>query len=250
MTPCDTFRSSSLLRGATILLTLCTLAACSEQQPTASVPSPAEETTDVVATASSLDAEAARADGRGDTERATAFREAAAGLRLGVRPTTIALSVRGETYRFAAVVTANLEVLADGDTALRRTLVAWRGDRAPVEILRVITLGNQGTFSSEDEPAGSVRARAHGLLVNLERESRWLATAGTAGIAVGDSGGACEPLTRADATFRCVRAVFGVNIDALFRLNGSGPDDGQPAVRVMASTQRVAGVILGSPRNP
>lgn len=230
----------TMLRRLAFLLVVAATTACQDGPP-ATAPAPAD---DLTLTATALDNQAASAEGRGDSERATAFREAAAALRLGVRPSTIAIGVNGELHRFSAVVTANVEVLADQDTALRRTLVAWRGDGAPVEILRVMTLGDEGTFSSEDEPASNPRARAHGLLVNLVRESRWLATAGTAGIADGEIGGACHPLTRADARFRCVRAVFGFRVDGLFRLGGGSPDDGLPAVRVIAETQRVAGVIL------
>ncbi len=238
MTPSKT---SSLLRRSAMLMALAALTACGDS---AVAPSTESDTVDLAATASGFDQEAARATDRGDAERATAFRAAAAALRFGVRPSVIAIGVNGETHRFSAVVTATVEVLADQDTALRRTLVAWRGERGPVEILRVITLGNQGTFSSEEEPASNPRARAHGLLVNLERDSRWLATAGSAGIAIGDTGGACIPLTRGDAALRCVRAVFGFDVDGLFRLGGSAPDEGLAAVRVIAQTQRVSGVII------
>jgi len=236
----------TILRRMVLLSVVAATTACQDGTP-ATAPAAAEN--DLTLTAAALDNQAASAEGRGDSERATAFREAAAALRLGVRPSIIAIGVNGELYRFSAVVTANVEVLVGQDTALRRTLVAWRGDRSPVEILRLTTLGDEGSFSSADEPASNPRAQAQGLLVNLERESRWLATAGTAGIADGDIGGECQPLTRADARFRCVRAVFGFQVDGLFRLGGGSPDDGAPAVRVIAETQRVAGVILSPSQN-
>lgn len=210
------------------------LAACSDNElPTTPT------TDDVVASAASLDAEAGRATSSGDTESATAFRSAAAALRYGVRPSQIAVSVRGETHRYLAVVTAVVEVLADQDTALRRTLVAWEGDQRPVAVLQVATLGDQGSFSSEAEPATNPRARAHGLWVDLVRNSRWLATTGDAGIRVASHGGACL-----GADVRCVRADFRVDVDGLFRLNGASPDDGEPAVRIQVETQLVKGVIL------
>ncbi|MCC6245829.1 MAG: hypothetical protein IT353_23555 [Gemmatimonadaceae bacterium] len=236
----------TILRYAATLIALATVTACTDGSPSTA---PEAASSELAITASSFDSEATRASDGGDTERATAFREAAAALRLGVRPTTIGIGVNGETHRFQAVVTANLEVLADQDTALRRTLIAWRGDRTPVEILRVVTLGNQGSFSSADEPATNARGRAHGLLVSLQRASRWVATAGTTGIVLGEHGGACEPITRVDANFRCVRAGFAFDVDGLFRLGGSSPDDELAAVRVQAPAQRVPGVILSPARN-
>lgn len=234
---------STLLRLSTTV-GLFALAACGDRTP---ITEPlATSADDLSITASALEQEAFRADGSGDADRATAFRGAAAALRFGVRPSVIEVGVDGESHRYLAVVTGNIERLADGDTALRRTLVAWRGANGPLDILRIITLGNQGAFSSEAEPATNPRARAHGLWVNLQRDSRWLATTGSTGLALGDLGGACAPLGRAENDVRCVRATFGFDVDGLFRLGGASPDDGAPAVRIRAETQRVEGVVLGA----
>lgn len=237
---------STLLRLSTTLAVFA-LAACADRAP---ITEPeAVPANDLSITAAALDQQATSADASGDGERATAFRGAAAALRFGVRPSVIDVGVDGESHRYLAVVTGTIERLADGDTALRRTLVAWRGDNRPLAILRIITLGNQGAFSSEDEPASNPRGRAHGLWVNLQRASRWLATAGTTSLVLGDVGGACTPLVRSENEVRCVRATFGFDVDGLFRLDGAAPDDGAPAVRIRAETQRVDGVVLGETSN-
>ncbi len=137
-------------------------------------------------------------------------------------------------------------MLADQDTALRRTLVAWQGVERPIAVLQVATLGDHGSFSSADEPASNPRARAHGLWVDLVRDSRWIATTGDAGIGVASVGGNCTNVS-ANANIRCVRAEFRIGVDGLFRLHGASPDDGLPALRIQAETQLVSGVILSAP---
>jgi hypothetical protein len=216
------------------------LVACNERAATT-----APVADDAMAQATSLESEASRASDAGDTESATAFRGAAAALRYGVRPTQIAVSVHGETLRYLAVVTGNIEVLADRDTAIRRTLVAWHhANERPVAVLQVATLADHGSFSSAAEPASDPRARAHGLWADLVRASRWIATAGEAGLGIASLGGDCTPAGR--ASVRCVLADYRVAVDGLFRLNGASPDDGLPAVRILAETQLVHGVILGA----
>ena len=232
--------SQHMLKRLVGLSMVFTLAACNER---ATVTAP--ETDEAMAQVASLESEASRATSAGDTESATAFRGAAAALRYGVRPTQIAVSVRGETFRYLAVVTGNIEVLADSDTAIRRTLVAWHTlNDPPTAVLKLATLADHGSFSSAAEPASNPRARAHGLWADLARASRWIATAGDAGLGIASMGGDCAPAGR--SSVRCVRAEYRVAVDGLFRLNGSAPDDGLPAVRIVAETQLVSGVVLGA----
>ncbi len=216
------------------------LAACTERSSTTA---PIADAT--ASEALALESAQASAERAGDTESATAFRSAAAALRFGIRPTSLVVSVDGETTRYLAVVTATVQVLASRDTALRRTLVAWHNvEGRPGAVLQIETLGDQGSFSSTDEPASDPRSRATGLWVDLLRPSRWIATAGEAMLGVASTGGDCAPIGRSDAAVRCVRAEFRVGVDGLFRLHGGAPDDGGPAVRILSEPQLVNGAIL------
>lgn len=219
--------------------------ACSESAPTAVANNAlGPDEVDVAAVAAALDGEAFSAAARGESNAADSYRDAALALRFGVRPSVIAVSVNGTIERYQAVVTAVVQHLAPGDTALRRSVVAWHGTNHPLAILRVSTLGDQGSFSSADEPATNPRSRAEGVWLNFVRDSRWRATAGTAGINVAQIGQPCNIDARTHAEIRCVEAQFGFGVDGLFRLHGAGPDDGLAAVRIMAEPQRVNGVIL------
>lgn len=200
----------------------------------------------------SLDQAMADANSRGDTESADAFAAASLALRLGARPTEIAVTVDGQTDRYQAVVTATAVALAPGDTALQRSLVAWSGVHAPVALLQVNTLGDVGSFSSPSEPVSDPRTRANGIWSDLVRGTRWIATVGSAAIAVQSKGTSCTPTDRSLA-IECTNALFEISIDGLFRLGGASPDAGAAAVRIQTSARDVNGVIVsraGGGRTP
>ena len=94
------------------LSTVILVAACNEN---VAVTEPAEAPPENLAVAAaSLDQEAARAASAGDTSRASAFREAAAAMRFGVRPTPVTIAVQGENHRYAAIITANVVLRLGG----------------------------------------------------------------------------------------------------------------------------------------
>jgi hypothetical protein len=165
-------------------------------------------------------------------------------VRLGARPTEIAVSVGGEITRYDALVIAKVEGASRHGSGIRRTLIAWAGGDRPVAVLNVTTLGDVGSFSSRSEPADHARARAEGNWYNLARDSRWRATTGTASITIEAVGEECKLAEPRTNRVRCSLADFGVSVDGLFRLNGASPRAGEPAVRIQTSATRVNGVLM------
>jgi hypothetical protein len=201
--------------------------------------------------AASLDQAAARAASSGDATSAGQFTTAAAALRFGIQPSDIMVAVHGEYTRYHALVVGVVEKLAAGDTAIRRSLVAWAGDERTIATLNVSTLGDVGSFSSPSEPASDPRSRAEGTWVDLVRDSRWIATTGTAQLTIAGIRSDCPSPRFGD--LRCVVATYDVFIDGLFRLNGATPDEQKPAVRIQTDARGVNGVLLadgGAVRTP
>lgn len=178
----------------------------------------------------------------GNLSSATALENGAIAVTYGLSPSTIQVSVDGETTGYQAIVVGTVVELSPGDTAISRSLIAWavRGD-STIATLDVATLGDVGSFSSEFEPASDPRGRAQGVWANLVRNSRWVATIGTAGLSVEATGHQCP---RRFDEFRCTLASYGVFIDGVFRLDGASPDDQKPAVRIFTDARGVAGVLL------
>jgi hypothetical protein len=151
--------------------------------------------------------------------------------------------VDGAYTNYQAIVVGTVVELSPGDTAIQRSLIAWavRGD-STIATLDVATLGDVGTFSSEFEPPpADPRGRAQGVWADLVRNSRWVATIGTAGLGIQATGHQC-PLRFDD--FRCTLASYSVFIDGVFRLDGASPDDQKPAVRIFTDARGVNGVLL------
>jgi hypothetical protein len=211
---------------------------------------PTGTTTADLSPVSGLEQAAAHAASRGDAQSANDITDAASALRNGIQPTDIEVYVGGEMGRYRALVIGSVEELSPGDTAIRRSLVAWSdaGGRT-VATLDVSTLGDVGSFASEFEPATDPRSRATGTWIDYVRDSRWVATTGTAELALGAHGGSCYT-DRIDN--RCVLAKYRVSVDGLFRLHGASPDAGLPAKRIMTAAGAVNGVLIsnldGGPR--
>jgi hypothetical protein len=233
--------NTTLIRPARYIVAALFAIAC-DQAPTGT--SPLDD-----ASAVSLDAAAAKAASTGDVASAALFTSGASALRAGLQPSEILVSVGGEVTRYRAIVIGKVESLSPGDTALRRSLIAWAGDDRTIATLDVSTLGDVGSFASEFEPASDPRSRAKGTWIDLVRDSRWIATTGTAGLRVADIGSECDGARFGD--MRCVMATYDVFVDGLFRLHGASPDAGAPAVRIQTDA-RVAGVIIaeGGSRDP
>jgi hypothetical protein len=216
--------------------------ACADRSPTGT-----GNETDEFSSAPNFAMSAAQAAATGDVASAAVYEGAAAAVRLGARPTQILVSVDGEVSRYDAVVVATWEELSPGDTALRRSLVAWSGGNRPIALLDVSTLGDVGSFGSQYEPASNPRSRAQGTWVNLVRGLRYDATIGEASIVVAQIGEACNLPDGRGKDPRCALADFNIKVDGLFRLGGASPDAGLDAVRIFTEASRVNGVIIARP---
>jgi hypothetical protein len=215
------------------------LVACADRSPTGNQP----EQLNSLSTTPNFAIAAAEAAGIG---AAAVYEGAALAVRLGARPTDILVSVDGEISRYNAVVVAVVEELSPGDTALRRSLIAWSGEgNRLVALLDVSTMADVGSFSSQYEPASDPRSRAQGTWVNLVRDARYRATTGDASIVVADIGAACNSDGGRGADIRCSLADFTIGVDGLFRLGGASPRAGVDAVRILTEAARVNGVIIG-----
>jgi hypothetical protein len=221
------------LMGAIALLGV--TAGCSDN-PTV----PTDESTEL---ALAFDAMAADANREGDGDGAASLSAGSIALRMGARPTEIAVVIDGETIRHHALVAAVTRTV-DGQTRLLQTLFAWTGARRPTAILEVGILGTEGTFdpSATTDPSG----RARGVYKNLVDRFRWIAASGGAAIGVDDTGEACGRPLGDNPNISCVKARFSVLVDGLFQersLNGGVVSD--VAHRIYAEAEGVNGVVIG-----
>lgn len=234
--------SVSTMRRAGYAMLGIALVACADRSPTGNEP----EHFSTLSTTPNFALAASEAAGTGDAASAAVYEGAALAVRLGARPTDILVSVDGEISRYEAVVVAVVEELSPGDTALRRSLVAWSGEgNRLVALLDVSTMADAGSFSSQYEPASDPRSRAQGTWVNLVRDARYDATTGDASIVVADIGAPCNSDGDRGADIRCSLADFSIGVDGLFRLGGASPRAGVDAVRILTEATRVNGVIIG-----
>lgn len=231
--------SARMFRRAGYAMLGLSFAACADRSPTGT-----GNETEEFSSAPNFALSASQAAAAGDVASAAVYEGAALAVRLGARPTPILVTVDGEVSRYDAVVVATWEELPSGDSALRRSLVAWRGGNRPIALLDVSTMGDVGSFGSQFEPASDPRSRAHGTWVNLARGLRYVATVGEASIVVAQVGDACNLPDGRGQDPRCVLADFSIKVDGLFRLGAASPDAGVDAVRIYTEASRVNGVII------
>jgi hypothetical protein len=168
-----------------------------------------------------LELMAAEANSAGDHDAADGFSGGALALRLGVRPTEIAVSINGETERYLAVVAGIAHTLRGGPSVLKRALIAWTpvNDRRPTAILQVSLLTDEGTFGFPTDLTTAVdpRGRARGTWVNLIRDLRFVATSGAAGIVLAQAtDDPCEGALSELPGLRCVKATYDMHAEGRF----------------------------------
>lgn len=225
--------SFRLLSGIALL----GLAAACTDAPT----EPIDENTEL---AVAFDGMAADANRGGDAEGAASLSAGSLALRMGVRPSVIDVEIEGQTVRHFALVAA-ISRTVDGETRLLQTLFAWTGGRRPTTILEVGILGQQGTFSHEAsaQPAG----RARGVYLNLVERMRWIATSGSAAIALASTGEACGRPLSENPNIECVKARFNVRVDGVFQrreMGAAGPVTGA-GISISTDADGVHGVVVG-----
>ena len=162
---------------------------------------------------------AAEANSAGDVDAASAFGDGLLAVRLGVRPTELAVTVAGEPARYQAIVTGVAHSLDDGRIVIRRSLLAWRGEPRPQAILQVTSFSDEAAFGFPSDLRAEVApvGRARGTWVNLARGHTFVGTSGPASVALVSTGEECPSLPR-DTRIRCAVARYDVSIDGVFHL--------------------------------
>lgn len=197
---------------------------CREGSPTAS----AEADLELQAALTSAEGAAVEA---GDADRAEALRHVADGLRWGIRPSVIEVTVRDQTTRYSALVVGLVRRDAGGEEVLIRHLVAWTG-RPPTALLQVT--------SKTDEAVLGTTARGHWK--DLVNRDVWMATSGPADLKLAGTGSAC-PTQPVSAELRCVLATFDIRVNGAFQLLlPAGPDG--PPIEIHTSAAGVHGVVI------
>lgn len=185
----------------------------------------------------SLDAMADEASRSGDALAATEYADGALALRLGAQPTEIAVTIRGQGYRYYAVVTGVVERHGSGPELLRRTVVAWNRMDRPDAILRLTSRADAATFG-HDESLGDL-GRATGSWVDLTRGHRFAAVDGGVATTLNSLAGRC-PAGQSDTRFTCQLARFGLRMEGVFELVG----DATARVEIATESSSIAGVVV------
>jgi len=227
-------RSTLMTRfGALALLGLA--AACSD--------TPTEPQEPEAELASAFETLAVEANRQGDADGAAALSGGSIALRMGVRPSTIQLTIDGEVIRHYALV-AGIAREIDGESRMVRTLFAWTGERRPETLLEVTLRSDEGEFGPEvADPA----KQARGIYAHLRERARWFATGGGATITLADLGEPCGRPLSENPNLECAKARFDVRMVGEFHRRS--PETGAviPDSRLSITTvaDGVKGVVVG-----
>ncbi|TFH64872.1 MAG: hypothetical protein E4G90_07245 [Gemmatimonadales bacterium] len=195
---------------------------------------------------------AAEANSAGDHDAADGFSGGALALRLGIRPTEIAVSVNGETARYWAVVAGIAHTLRGGPSVLKRSLIAWTAgdDRRPTAILQVSLLTDEASFAFPTDllTAADPRGRARGTWVDLVQHLRFVAISGAAGIVVAETtDDPCDGALGELPGLRCVKATYDMHADgrfaALLTRDARTADETQ-IILIQTAAQGVNGIFV------
>jgi len=231
-------RPLGLLLGLTLFLAAC------EEAPTGPAPESEPEPELAPTPELAMDQLATEAVRDGDAERADFYRGGAIALRLGVRPSEIEVRIQNETFVYKAIMVGVVRIRGD-QRVLFRTLLAWTGEPRPEAILQVASRTDLGLFGQPDHADGGVTdnpGRARGRWADLVNRERWVATSGSAGMELVETGAACPIPTTTDAAFGCVLARYDIRINGVFRPAGS--DQGGPPKPIHTNADGVNGVVL------
>ena len=222
------------IRPLTLLAGTLLASACRESSPTA----PAEPDLELEAAITVAGAEAARS---GDTERAEALSHGVRALRWGIRPSTIEVKIKNETYTYLAIVVGVVRHRG-AERVLVRSLLAWTG-RPPTALLHVISASDQALFGhpgNGNGNGGPDGARAQWK--DLANHELWVATAGSADITLLDTGDPC-PVQPPGRALRCLLASYDLRINGNFQLVGPDGPNGAP-IEIHTSADGVHGVVI------
>lgn len=198
------------IRRAGGAVALAALAGCSADPMATGIPDDELATT--------LESMTQEANQRGDVDASAAFGGAAMALRLGIRPTPIAVKVGETTERYDAFVHVVSHARANAAPLRLRTLVAVQGDDRPRKVLYLATLADSAelghpTMTLDRRP--DVLQLAWASWRDLSTDRIWVGVSGKAGIVVESTGGDC-PKVSARSDVRCTVGTFGVVLDGVF----------------------------------
>lgn len=222
------------IRPLTLLAGTLLASACQEGSPTA----PAEPDLELQAAITVAGAEAARS---GDVERAEALSHGARALRWGIRPSTIEVKIKNETYTYLAIVVGVVRHRG-AERVLVRSLVAWTG-RRPTALLQVISASDEALFGHPGNGNGNGGPDgARGQWKDLVNHELWVATAGSANVTLLDTGDPC-PVQPPGRALRCLLASYDLRINGNFQLMGADGPNGAP-IEIHSSADGVHGVVI------
>lgn len=233
-----------LHRGMSAVAVAAVIAACAGD----SAAPAADQDVELAAT---FDALSGEANGRGDADESAAFSGAAMAVRLGIRPTEIAVNVGGDSRRYLAFVHVVRHGQRDGILPALRTMVAYRtvaDSRRPAEVLYMATAGDSVVVSlpSLTDIRPSADAFAVASWKDLVNQQFWVATAGKAGIKLQSTGEACPKLP-SNGRVTCNVAEFGVLLDGEFHpliRNQRGNVDRSRSLAIGTRSGGVNGAVL------
>lgn len=208
---------------------------------------PGEQTAEVEL---ALNTMASEANQVGDADAADGFSSGALALRMGVRPTDIVVTVRGEQVRYHALVAGIVRHLPNGTRVLYRHLIAWTPTEGrPAQILQVSQLTDQAGFGfpSSISTAADPRGRARGTWADRVNGERWVATAGTSAMTLASTGDSCIGNLSQLPNATCVQARYDLRVDGGFqKLTTRDSRSPAPDVLLQIATQAtdVNGVLI------
>jgi len=202
---------------------------------------------DAIDLATTFDGLAAEANGRGDGDEGAAFSGAAMAVRLGIRPTEIGVTIRGDLRRYLAFVHVIRHGQRDGNRPPLRTMVAYRPgeNRRPLEVLYLATTGDSVALELPTA-AGRGESFAIASWKDLVNQQFWVATSGKAGIRLTSTGEAC-PKPERSTNVTCNVAEFSVLVDGVFHAlidNQRGRIDRNRSVGIGSRASGVNGAVL------
>jgi hypothetical protein len=218
------------------LAAMALLAACGDLPTSGTAPFDAGAASADEELALSFDELSTQASLQGDAAAASDYADGALAIRLGVRPTEIAVMVDGQGYRYYAVVTGIVERIGDGPELLKRTLFAWTGNR-PTAVLRITSRSDEATFA-RDEDVNDL-GKAVGRWNDLVRHARFEAIDGLANTSLNSVAGNC-PVADRDTRFECNLARFDLRTDGTYELVG----DATARHQIASTAPSIGGVVL------
>jgi hypothetical protein len=199
--------------------------------------------------AAALDELTQQANQRGDVDAGAAYSGAAMAIRLGIRPTPIEVEVGDQSQRYLAFVHVVTHSGAAARAIRLRTMVAYRGETRPEQILYLATMADEAelgfpTISLDRRP--DVRQLAWSTWLDRPNRKLWVATAGTAGIEQKALGSAC-PKVSGRVSVQCTAATFAVRLDGEFHPlveNRRGEIDRTASLSIQTQADAVNGAVL------